>query len=124
MSPSRYPTAPSVSAGVKIPKVPVEKSSPPNVINRDPLRIEWVPTLAKGEGRARTARAATATCKHPGDQQADRLGSKDDSQVPATIERTTGVRAAEEVGEQTGSVQSVSGRTDARGSVERTGAVA
>jgi hypothetical protein len=58
----------AVSAGVKIPKVPVEKSSPPNVINRDPLRIEGVSRLAKGERRARTARAATARCKHPGDQ--------------------------------------------------------
>jgi hypothetical protein len=113
-----------VSAGVKIPKVPVEKSSPPNVINRDPLRIEGVPRLAKGERRARTARAATARCKHPGDQQADRLGSKDDSEVPATTELATGVRAAEPVVEQTRSVQTVSGRTAARGSLERPSAAA
>ena len=58
----------SVSAGAKIPIVPVEKSSPPNVVNRDPLRIEGVPRLAKGERSARTKRVATARGEHPGDQ--------------------------------------------------------
>jgi maleate isomerase len=57
-----------VSAGAKIPIVPVEKSSPPNVVNRDPLRIEGVPRLAKGERSARTKRVATARGEHPGDQ--------------------------------------------------------
>jgi hypothetical protein len=58
----------TVSAGAKIPIVPVEKSSPPNVVNRDPVRIEGVPRLAKGERSARTKRVATARGEHPGDQ--------------------------------------------------------
>ena len=45
--------------------------------------MEEVPKLVKGERRARTERTATARNEHPGDQQADRLGSQDDSKVSA-----------------------------------------
>src|SRR5208283_2121485 len=49
-----------VSAGAKIPIVPVEFSPPLDVINRDRLHVEEVPRLVKGERRARTKRTATA----------------------------------------------------------------
>src|SRR2546429_5925946 len=71
-----------VSAGAKIPIVPVEFSPPLNVVNRSPLHTEEVPRLVKGERRARTERTATARNEHPGHQQVDRLGPQDDSQVP------------------------------------------
>jgi hypothetical protein len=45
----------AVSAGAKIPIVPVEFSPPLNVVNRGPLHTEEVPRLVKGERRARTA---------------------------------------------------------------------
>src|SRR6266478_4017745 len=70
-----------VSAGAKIPIVPVEFSPPLNVVNRSPLHTEEVPKLVKGERRARTKRTATARDEHPDDQQADRLGPQDHSQV-------------------------------------------
>jgi transposase len=69
-----------VSAGAKIPIVPVEFSPPLNVVNRSPLHTEEVPKLVKGERRARTKRTATARNEHPGHQQVDRLGPQDDSQ--------------------------------------------
>src|SRR5881392_4488156 len=72
-----------VSAGAKIPIVPVEFSPPLNVVNRSPLHTEEVPKLVKGERRARTKRTATARNEHPGHQQVDRLGPQDDSQVHA-----------------------------------------
>src|SRR6266481_1411719 len=71
----------AVSAGAKIPIVPVEFSPPLNVVNRSPLHTEEVPKLVKGERRARTKRTATARDEHPDDQQADRLGPQDHSQV-------------------------------------------
>src|SRR2546430_11676087 len=51
----------NVSAGAKIPIVPVEFSPPLNVLNRSPLHTEEVPRLVKGERRARTERTATAS---------------------------------------------------------------
>src|SRR5438309_10848649 len=48
-----------VSAGAKIPIMPVEKSPPPYVVNRSLLRTEEVPRLVKGERRARDQRTAT-----------------------------------------------------------------
>ena len=63
----------NVSAGAKIPIVPVEFSPPLNVVNRRPLHTEEVPRLVKGERRARTERTATARNEHPGHQQVDRL---------------------------------------------------
>ncbi len=51
---------PTVSAGAKIPIVPVEFSPPLNVVNRSPLHTEEVPKFVKGERRARTERTATA----------------------------------------------------------------
>ncbi len=84
----------AVSAGAKIPIVPVEFSPPPDVVHRSLLRMEEVPRLVKGERRARTKRTATARDEHPGDQQADRLGSQDDSKVYASGGGGTGVRAA------------------------------
>src|ERR1700688_968043 len=63
-----------VSAGAKIPIVPVEFSPPLNVVNRSPLHTEEVPKLVKGERRARTERTATARNEYPGDQQVNRLG--------------------------------------------------
>ncbi|MFZ3329333.1 MAG: hypothetical protein WA197_01780 [Candidatus Acidiferrales bacterium] len=57
-----------VSAGAKIPIVPVEISPPPDVLHRNPLHTEEVPRLVKGERRARTKRTATARDEHPGDQ--------------------------------------------------------
>jgi hypothetical protein len=59
----------AVSAGAKIPIVPVEFSPPLNVVNRGPLHTEEVPRLVKGERRARTERTertATARNEHPG----------------------------------------------------------
>src|SRR6266513_2646718 len=79
--PSTVVSSTCVSAGAKIPIVPVEFSPPPDVVNRSPLQTEEVPKLVKGERRARTKRTATARDEHPGDQQADRLGPQDDSQV-------------------------------------------
>ena len=72
-----------VSAGAKIPIVPIEFSPPLDVVNRDALQMEEVPKLVKGERRARTQRTATARDEHPGDQRADRLGPQDHSQVCA-----------------------------------------
>src|ERR1700676_5407651 len=72
-----------VSAGAKIPIVPIEFSPPLDVVNRDALQMEEVPKLVKGERRARTQRTATARNEHPGDQQVDRLGPQDHSQVYA-----------------------------------------
>src|SRR5438552_7175998 len=80
-----------VSAGAKIPIVPVEFSPPLNVVNRSPLHTEEVPRLVKGERRARTERTATARNEHPGHQQVDRLGPQDDSQVHASGGFGTGV---------------------------------
>src|SRR6267143_264692 len=80
-----------VSADAKIPIVPVEFSPPPDVVNRSPLQTEEVPKLVKGERRARTKRTATARDEYPGDQQADRLGPQDDSQVCAGGGVGTGV---------------------------------
>ena len=48
-----------MSAGAKIPIMPVEKSPPPYVVNRSLLRTEEVPRLVKGERRARDQRTAT-----------------------------------------------------------------
>src|ERR1700692_4293171 len=62
-----------VSAGAKIPIVPIEFSTPLDVVNRDALQMEEVPKLVKGERRARTQRTATARNEHPGDQRVDRL---------------------------------------------------
>src|SRR6202051_2380660 len=62
-----------VSAGAKIPIVPIEFSPPLDVVNRDALQMEEVPKLVKGERRARTQRTATARHEHPGDQRAERL---------------------------------------------------
>src|SRR5437879_13133797 len=73
----------SVSAGAKIPIMPVEKSPPPYVVNRSSLRTEEVPRLVKGERRARDQRTATTRDEHPSDQPVDRLGSQNHSQVPA-----------------------------------------
>src|SRR5690349_20765903 len=72
-----------VSAGAKIPIVPVEFSPPLDVVNRSPLHTEEAPKLVKGERRARTKRTATARNEHPGHQQVDWLGPQDDSQVHA-----------------------------------------
>src|SRR2546430_1212565 len=80
-----------VSAGAKIPIVPVEFSPPLNVVHRSPLHTEEVPKLVKGERRARTERTATARNEHPGHQQVDRLGPQDDSQVHAGGRVGTGV---------------------------------
>src|SRR5437879_3618647 len=80
-----------VSAGAKIPIVPVEFSPPLNVVNRSPLHTEEVPKLVKGERRARTERTTTARNEHPGHQQVDRLGPQDDSQVHAGGRVGTGV---------------------------------
>src|ERR1700693_6556587 len=80
-----------VSAGAKIPIVPVEFSPPLNVVNRSPLHTEEVPKLVKGERRARTERTATARNEYPGDQQVNRLGPQDDSQVHADGGAGTGV---------------------------------
>src|SRR6267154_96384 len=82
---------PIVSAGAKIPIVPVEFSLPLNVVNRSPLHTEEVPKLVKGERRARTERTATARNEHPGHQQVDRLGPQDDSQVHASGGFGTGI---------------------------------
>src|SRR2546425_722946 len=57
-----------VSAGAKIPIVPVEFSPPPDVVHRSLLRMEEVPRLVKGERRARTKRTATPRDEYPGDQ--------------------------------------------------------
>ncbi len=84
----------AVSAGAKIPIVPVEFSPPPDVVHRSLLRMEEVPRLVKGERRARAKRTATARDEHPNDQQADRLGSQDDSKVYASGGGSAGVRAA------------------------------
>ena len=73
----------TVSAGAKIPIVPVEFSPPLDVVNRNRLHTEEVPRLVKGERRARAKRTATARDEHPGDQRADRLRPQDDSQVSA-----------------------------------------
>src|SRR3989441_9507013 len=62
----------NVSAGAKIPIMPVEKSPPPYVVNRSLLRTEEVPRLVKGERRARDQRTATARDEHPSDQPVDR----------------------------------------------------
>src|SRR5207245_4718067 len=70
-----------VSAGAKIPIMPVEKSPPPYVVNRSLLRTEEVPRLVKGERRARDQRTATARDEHPRDQPVDRLGSQNHSQI-------------------------------------------
>src|SRR2546427_132661 len=58
----------NVSAGAKIPIVPVEFSPPPDVVHRSLLRMEEVPRLVKGERRARTKRTATPRDKYPGKQ--------------------------------------------------------
>src|SRR5215471_6834966 len=71
----------NVSAGAKIPIVPVEFSPPLDVVNRSPLHTEEVPRLVKGERRARTKGITTARDEYSGDQRADRLGPQDDSQV-------------------------------------------
>jgi hypothetical protein len=71
----------SVSAGAKIPIVPIEFSPPLDVVNRSPLHTEEVPRLVKGERRARTKGTTTARDEYSGDQRADRLGPQDDSQV-------------------------------------------
>src|SRR6201998_1194246 len=70
-----------VSAGAKIPIMPIENSPPLDVVNRDPLQMEEVPKLVKGERRARTQRTATTRNEHPGHQRVDRLGPQDHSQV-------------------------------------------
>jgi len=59
---------PNVSAGAKIPIVPVEFSPPLDVVHRSLLRMEEVPRLVKGERRGRTEGATTARDEHPGDQ--------------------------------------------------------
>src|SRR5579864_9597710 len=80
-----------VSAGAKIPIMPIENSPPLDVVNRDPLQMEEVLKLVKGERRARTQRTATARNEHPGDQRVDRLGSQDDSEICAGGGGGTGV---------------------------------
>jgi hypothetical protein len=89
-----------VSAGAKIPIVPVEFSPLLDVVNRSPLHTEEVPKLVKGERRARTKRTATAKNEHPGDQRADRLGPQDDSQVCAGGRVGTGVWPTHSTAEQ------------------------
>src|SRR5437879_9611572 len=110
-----------VSAGAKIPIMPVEKSPPPYVVNRSLLRTEEVPRLVKGERRARDQRTATARDEHPRDQPVDRLGSQNHSQVPARTRWSAGVWAAPGTGQQAGPVQAVPRRTDACRRVERQG---
>src|SRR6267143_4333466 len=109
----------TVSAGAKIPIVPFEFSPPLDVVNRSPLQTEEVPKLVKGERRARTKRTATARDEYPGDQQADRLGPQDDSQVCAGGGVGTGVWPTVSTTEQTRCVQAVFGRAAARRGVER-----
>src|SRR2546427_149867 len=89
-----------VSAGAKIPIMPVEKSPPPYVVNRSSLRTEEVPRLVKGERRGRDQRTATARDEHPSDQPVDRLGSQNHSQVPARTWWSAGVWAAPGTGQQ------------------------
>jgi len=64
-----------VSAGAKIPIVPVEFSSSLDVVNRSPLHAEEVPRLVKGERRARTKGITTARDEYSGNQRADAYGS-------------------------------------------------
>src|SRR5206468_6971668 len=113
------PAATIVSAGAKIPIVPVEFSPPLDVVNRSSLHTEEVPRLVKGERRARTERSATARNEHPGDQQVDRLGPQDDSQVHTGGGVGTGVWPTVSTAEQARWVQAVFGRAAARRSVER-----
>src|SRR6267143_1288995 len=108
-----------VSAGAKIPIVPVEFSPSLNVVNRRPLHTEEVPRLVKGERRARTERTATARNEHPGHQQVDRLGPQDDSQVHAGGGVGTGIWPTLSTAEQARFVQAVFGTAAARRSVER-----
>src|ERR1700692_831668 len=89
-----------VSAGAKIPIVPIEFSTPLDVVNRNPLQMEEVPKLVKGERRARTQRTATARKEHPGDQRDDRRGPQDDSQVCAGGGGGAGVWSALSTAEQ------------------------
>src|SRR5437870_10067939 len=111
----------SVSAGAKIPIMPVEKSPPPYVVNRSSLRTVEVPRLVKGERRGRDQRTATARDEHPSDQPVDRLGSQNHSQVPARTWWSAGVWAAPGTGQQAGPVQAVPRRADACRRVERQG---
>src|SRR5437879_4716882 len=90
----------SVSAGAKIPIMPVEKSPPPYVVNRSLLRTEEVPRLVKGERRARDQRTATARDEHPRDQPVDRLGSQNHSQLPARTRWSAGGWAAPGTGQR------------------------
>src|ERR1700747_1778042 len=108
-----------VSAGAKIPIVPVEFSPSLSVVNRSPLHTEEVPKLVKGERRARTKRTATARNEHPGHQQVDRLGPQDDSQVHAGGGVGTGVWPTVSTAKQARCVQAVFGTAAARRSVER-----
>src|SRR5205809_7881843 len=95
------PIVRTVSAGAKIPIVPVEFSPPLNVVNRSPLHTEEVPKLVKGERRARIERTTTARNEHPGHQQVDRLGPQDDSQVHAGGGVGTGIWPTVGTAEQT-----------------------
>jgi len=86
--------------------------------------MEEVPKLAKGARRARADRTTTARDEHSRDQQTDGLGSQDHSKIPAAAERHAGIWAAAKDGQQTRSVQAISGSKEARRSVERAGAIA
>src|SRR3974390_358184 len=108
---------PSVSAGAKIPIVPVEFSPPLDVVHRSLLRMEEVPRLVKGERRARTKRATTARDEYPGDQRTDRLGPQNDSQVYASGGVGTGIRSASGAAEQARCVLTVFWGATARWSV-------
>src|SRR2546425_324697 len=121
VAPARANQFLGVSAGAKIPIMPVEKTSLPLNKSRNLLRTEEVPRLVKGERRARDQRTATARDEHPRDQPVDRLGSQNHSQVPARTRWSAGVWAAPGTGQQAGPVQAVPRRTDACRRVERQG---
>jgi len=87
----------AVSAGAKIPIVPVEFSPPLNVVNRGPLHTEEVRDLLRGRDvqelkeLKELQRQGMSIQEHPGHQQVDRLGPQDDSQVHAGGGVGTGV---------------------------------
>src|SRR3984893_5938734 len=108
-----------VSAGAKIPIVPVEFSPPLDVVNRSSLHTVEVPRLVKGERRARTERSATARDEHPGDQQVARRGPKNESKVQAGGGVGTGVWPTFNTAKHARCVQAIFGTAAARRSVER-----
>ncbi len=83
---------PLVSAGAKIPIVPVENSPAPvaSGVYRT-MRQEVRRRSVTGERRARNRRTETPGSQHPGNQQTDRIRPEDGAEVSACARRSSGV---------------------------------